>query len=252
MFRRQKEQSSAEVAWTSALTPTAFIDALIELRDSAYKGSPPQEDEQLREFEFARDDARLDEARNVAEVALAFAKSEIRPRDRGLGIPPGPNFVHALGHQLQKELRGASGAQFDAAAAAVLGVLAYGYLRFVAIEPAAPASLGTFVDATPDHIWAVTVGNFRRDALLAAGLPPEAVKAWEEGAATRLLLALQNSGILMRQVRTLKIQELAHYYVNAGALLRIAQLNWTLSAPLRTVQAAAFAQFWPYSAYVPA
>ena len=142
--------------------------------------------------------------------------------------------------------------QFDAAAAAVLGVLAYGYLRTVAIEPAAPASLATFVDATAEHVWAVTVGNFRRDALLAAGLPPEVVKDWEAGAATRLLLALNSCGILSLQRRTVKIEELAHYYVNAGALLRIAQLNWTLNAPLRSVQAAAFAQFWPYSSYATA
>lgn len=224
----------------------AFVDEVREARDALYDPDGTVLAENRAEFDHVRETARLAEASVAEGPALAFANAEIYPRDKGLGIF-GPNLVHALGRQLDKEIARANQQQLEQVTSAVLRALSFGYVGVIGLEPAAEVEIDEHV--TPAQIWTMTVQNFRGEGLKSVGLDGPIVGHMETFATDALVDGLRDADLLGRRAPA-KLQALGRYYAHAGGFLRIAQVQWPVIGKAQLMAEALGDEHWPYDQYM--
>lgn len=237
--------SDEEVDAMIAAEGGPFVVAVSETRDALYDPDAPVLAENRTEFDHVRESARLAEAAMADGPARAFARAEIYPAGKGVGIF-GPNLVHALGRQLNREIGRADGEQIDIATASILRALSFGYVGIMSLEP----SIDAVVDAgtTPRDIWTLAVHNFRGDGLKTVGVDGPIVKHMESYATEALVAGLRAADLLGRRTPT-KLQQLGRYYAHAGGYLRVAQTTWPVIRKAQLIAQALGDDHWPYDEY---
>ena len=195
------------------------------------------------ELRHVTDGRRIEETAEAAPVADAFARAEVDPTDKGLGIR-GPGMVRAVGVQLAKKLRGADQATRTAAEDAVRRSMAAGYVGFMSVEGPSGIALADSFDAS--QAWDFMVHNFRVRRLDRLGLPKELVGSIERFGEQALVEDLRGAGLL--GWRTGRLGLAGYYYATAGGYLRAAQTEH------RTAEAELYADMlggerWPYENY---
>lgn len=216
-----------------------FAEAVAERIEGIY-GHLDVDDQELR---HASDGRRIEEAAQAAPVADAFARAEVDPTDKGLGIR-GPGMVRAVGVQLAKKLRGADEAARTAVEDAVRRSMAAGYVGFISVEGPSGIALADSFD--PSQAWDFMLHNFRARRLDHLGLPKELVGSIERFGEQALIEDLRAAGLL--GWRTGRVGLAGRYYATAGGYLRAAQTEH------RTVDTQLFADVlggerWPYEDY---
>jgi hypothetical protein len=195
------------------------------------------------EIRHVSDGRRIEEAAAAAPVADAFARTEVDPIDRGLGIR-GPGMVPAVGVQLAKKLRGADQATRTTVEDAVRRSMAAGYVGFMSVEGPSGIALADSFD--PAEAWDFMVHNFRVRQLDRLGLPKELVGSIERFGEQALVDDLRAAGLL--GWRTGRVDLAGRYYATAGGYLRAAQTEH------RTAETQLYADVlggerWPYEHY---
>jgi hypothetical protein len=216
-----------------------FAEAVAERIEGIY-GRLDADDAEMR---HVTDERRINEAAAAAPVADAFARAEVDPTDKGLGIY-GPGMVRAVGVQLAKKLRGADQAARTAAEDAVRQSMAAGYVGFMSVEGPSGIALADSFDAS--QAWDFMVHNFRGRRLDRLGLPKELVGTIERFGEQALVEQLRAAGLL--GWRSGRVGLSGRYYATAGGYLRAAQTEH------RTAEAQLYADVlggerWPYEHY---